>query len=545
MPAGMATLAAVTGSPREIMARRVELLAVLSLGADLGLGQPMEHVLRECLIAMRLAERVGLGTWARAVVCYTALLTWVGCHVDAYEQARWFGDDLAFKSDFPLVDGPGAGFVLKHLGAGGSLLERARLGVAFLGDGRRAAGEILDNHRRAAEGLATQLGLDRDVQDSLGQAFERWDGKGTPGQASGAAISIASRLVSLADVVEVFHRLSGIAAAVGVARERRGTQFDPALVDAFCEVAEELLDGVDQVNAWDAVVGAEPELDVVLTGDQLDEALTAVANFIDVKSPYTLGHSFAVAELAETAARAAGLPEADAVLVRRAGLVHDLGRLGVSNAIWHKRGSLTVAELERVRLHPYLTDRMLASSALAPLGAVAVQHHERLDGSGYPRGASGDALTPPGRILAAADMYCAKREPRAHRSELTADESAAYLREEVKAGRLDADAVEAVLRSAGHPPRRRRTWPAGLTSREVEVLRLAARGLPNHEIAALLGISRKTAGNHVEHIYAKIGVSNRARASLFAVHHGLMAGSIPDSEPSPPSPDESRRGDQR
>ena len=324
-------------------------------------------------------------------------------------------------------------------------------------------------------------------------------------------------------MVEVFHRLGGVPAAVEVARQRRGTQFDPALVDAFCRDAGELLPGVESAGTWDAVVAAEPALDAILSGDELDAALTALANFIDVKSPYTLGHSAAVAELAGAATRVAGLPAADAVLARRAGLVHDLGRLGVSDAVWDKPGALTVAELERVRLHPYLTERMLAGSALAPLGAVAVQHHERLDGSGYPRGATGDSLTPVGRILAAADTYRAKREPRAHRAELPADEAAAHLRAEVRAGRLDGDAAEAVLRAAGHAARRRRTWPAGLTSREVEVLRLAARGLPTREIAARLGISRKTAANHVEHIYAKIGVSNRARASLFAAQHGLIA----------------------
>ena len=518
--------------------RRAELLAVLSLGADLGLGQPMEHVLRECLIAMRLAEQIGLDEKARATVYYTALLTWVGCHVDAYEQAKWFGDDLAFKSDFPKVDGPGVGFVLRHLGAGRPALDRARLGVAFLGDGRREVGDIIDNHRRAAEDLAHQLGLDGDVRDCLGQAFERWDGKGTPGQARGEAISIASRLVSLADVVEVFHRLGGVAAAVAVARERRGTQFDPGLVDMFCRVADEVLAGVESATTWEAVIAVEPELDVVLSGDQLDEALAAVANFIDVKSPYTLGHSCAVAELAEAAARVAGLSENDAVLVRRAGYVHDLGRLGVSNAIWDKPGSLTLGELERVRLHPYLTERMLAASTLAPLGTVAVQHHERLDGSGYPRGVSGDALTPIGRILGAADVYRAKLEPRAHRPALTADEVAVHLRHEVSAGRLDADAVEAVLRAAGHPVRRRRTWPAGLTSREVEVLCLAARGLTNHDIAVRLGISKKTAANHVEHIYTKIGVSNRARASLYAVRHGLITGAVPDADSASPEPDQ-------
>jgi HD-GYP domain-containing protein (c-di-GMP phosphodiesterase class II) len=501
--------------------RRAELLAVLSLGADLGLGQPMEHVMRECLIATRLAERIGLDESSRATVYYVALLTWVGCHVDAYEQAKWFGDDLALKSDFPMVDGAGMGFVLRHLGAGRSLLDRARLGVALLGDGRREIGDIIENHRRAAEGLARELGLDADVCAGLGQAFERWDGKG-PGKLRGPAIAMSSRLSNLADVVEVFHRLGGVASAVEVARERRGTQFDPSLVDAFCSYAEELLAGLESTTTWDSVIGAEPALGVVLDGDQLDAALAAVATFIDVKSPYTLGHSCAVAQLAEAAARAAGLAEPDAVLARRAGYVHDLGRLGVSNAIWDKAGALSVAEQERVRLHPYLTERMLAGSALAPLGAIAVQHHERLDGSGYPRGLSGAALSPVVRVLAAADAYCAKREPRAHRSELPADDAAAHLRREVKAGRLDGDAVEAVLRAAGHAARRKRAFPAGLTAREVEVLRLVARGLSNHEIAARLGISKKTAAHHVEHIYTKIDVSNRARASLFAVQHGLM-----------------------
>ena len=288
----------MTASPAQTSVRRAELLAVLSLGADLGLGQPMEHVLRECLIAMRLGERVGLNETERVTVYYAALLTWVGCHVDAYEQAKWFGDDLAFKSDFPLVDHPGTGFVLKHLGAGRPFLDRARLGVTFLGDGRRDTDSILDNHRMAAEELAAQLGLGQDVRDSLGQAFERWDGKGTPGKARGEEISVASRLVSLADVVEVFHRAGGVPAAISVARERSGTQFDPALVDAFCRDAAELFGGIESATTWDAVIAAEPELEVVLTDEELDAALAAMANFADLKSPYTLGHSCAVAELA-------------------------------------------------------------------------------------------------------------------------------------------------------------------------------------------------------------------------------------------------------
>jgi HD-GYP domain-containing protein (c-di-GMP phosphodiesterase class II) len=277
------------------------------------------------------------------------------------------------------------------------------------------------------------------------------------------------------------------------------------------------------VTTWTAVIEAEPALGIVLSDEQLESALAAIADFADLKSPWTIGHSRGVADLASAAAGLYGLPDGDATLARRAALVHDLGRLGVSNAIWDKPGPLTAAELERVRLHPYLTERMLASSpALSALGAIAVQHHERLDGSGYPRGLSGNAIAPAGRILAAADAYHAMTETRPHRAARSADETATELRAGVREGLFDSDAVDAVLRAAGHPAKRRREWPAGLTSREVEVLRLLVRGLSNREIAEQLVISRKTAGSHVEHIYAKIGVSNRARAGLFAIKHGLM-----------------------
>jgi HD-GYP domain-containing protein (c-di-GMP phosphodiesterase class II) len=260
-----------------------------------------------------------------------------------------------------------------------------------------------------------------------------------------------------------------------------------------------------------------------ISNEKFDDILDAMGSFADIKSPYTIGHSQAVASLAAAAGRIYGLPDDAVVLLRRAGLVHDIGRLGVSNGIWDKRGGLTQAEIERVRLHPYLSERMLAfSPALAPLGALAVQHHERLDGSGYPRGLSGDAITPAGRILAAADAYHAMTELRPYRPARSPEEAAVEMRAEVTARRLDGDAANAVLRAAGHRVSARRDWPAGLTAREVEVLKLVACGLSNKEIAEQLVISRKTAGNHVDHIYTKIGASTRARAGLFAMRHGLM-----------------------
>jgi HD-GYP domain-containing protein (c-di-GMP phosphodiesterase class II) len=196
----------------------------------------------------------------------------------------------------------------------------------------------------------------------------------------------------------------------------------------------------------------------------------------------------------------------------------------VSNGIWDKAGPLTASEMERVRFHPYLTERMLAfTPRLAELGAIAVQHHERLDGSGYPRGLSGSSISLPGRVLAAADSYATKLEPRPHRPALEREEAGAALRAAVDAGKLDGEAVEAVLQAAGHRTRRRRHLPEGLTAREVEVLRLLALGLTNRAIAEKLTISRKTAGAHIEHIYAKTGANNRATAGLFAMQHGLMS----------------------
>jgi DNA-binding CsgD family transcriptional regulator len=179
-------------------------------------------------------------------------------------------------------------------------------------------------------------------------------------------------------------------------------------------------------------------------------------------------------------------------------------------------------------LHPYLTERMLHdSSALSPFGATAVQIRERLDGSGYPRGLSGGDIAPSARLLAAADAYQAMCEPRPHRPARPRDEIVDELRTEVKSRRLDDDAVRAVLAAAGHRVPRRREGPAGLTGREVEVLRLAARGMTNKDIAAVLVISPKTVANHIEHIYTKIGASNRAMASLFAMKNGLL----PEEEP--------------
>jgi HD-GYP domain-containing protein (c-di-GMP phosphodiesterase class II) len=317
--------------------------------------------------------------------------------------------------------------------------------------------------------------------------------------------------------------VAGTAAACALARERAGKQFDPALAELLVRDAEAIFEGLDAVGQWQSVIAEEPSLALLLSGEDFDAALAAVATTVDIKSPYWLGHAQAVADLAARAGEHLSLPEAEVRTLHRAGLVHGFGRLGVSNSIWDRSGPLGAGEWERVRMHPYLTERMLhQSEALAPLGAIAVQLRERLDGSGYPRALSGAAISRPARLLGAADAYQAMREPRAHRPELSGDEAATQLRADVTAGIRDADAVDAVLAAAGHRVSRRREGPSGLTPREVEVLKLLALGLSNKEIAQRLTISPKTAGSHVEHIYSKIDASSRAAAGLFAVQHGLL-----------------------
>lgn len=510
--------------------RLAELVAALSLGVDLGFGQPMEHVLRQCLIALRIADRMHLDATARVAVYYASLLVTVGCHTDAYEQAKWFGDDIKLKStkydrEMNGIKATLAG--MRMIGAGYPPLHRFRVGLEFAISGHREVDNMIAQHAARARALGEQLGLPENVLDALSSAYERWDGRGWPNKLRGPQIPLASRLAQLSEFIEVAHRMGGVESARDMAAERSGTQFDPAMAKLLRDDAYPILEGIDDVPTWDAVISAEPELAVTLTGDELDAALTAVANFIDMKSPFTLGHSPAVARLAYEAGSRLGFTHQELAQIRQAGLVHDFGRMGVSNAIWDKRGGLAAGEWERVRFYPYITERMLRQSpALAPLGAIAVQHLERLDGSGYPRGLAGSAITRGGRLLAAADAYQAMREPRPHRDARSVGEAAALLRSEVKRGRLDSECVEAVLGAAGHRVPRRRAGIAGLTSREVEVLTLVARGMTNKQIAKRLFISPKTAGNHIEHIYVKIDASTRATASMFAVQHGL----IPEEE---------------
>lgn len=506
--------------------RLAELVAVFSLALDLGMGQPMEHVLRSWVIAARLADELGLDAEQRGSLYYVVSLAWVGCVADTPAVAAWFGDDIGYRADSYQIDMAGLPlleFVFRHLGSGRPALQRARLAATLVATRGRAIEQGLKSHCLSTAQMAERIGLGLDVCDPLRHVFARWDGRGIPRDVNGEGIALSTRLFHLADVVEVYHREGGTEAAVAVARKRRGTHFDPALVDAFCGVARTVLDDDGAAGDWHPLIAGEPALQRRLSERELDGALEAVADFTDLRSVSRAGHSRGVAELAALAAAHCGLPDAEAVTLRRAGLLHDIGLHGISATILDNPGPLSAAQWERMRMHTYYAERMLSRPPmLARLGAVASLAHERCDGSGYHRGLSGPAIPVTGRLLAAACAYRAMTEPRAHRPAMEPKQATSVLRGEVRAGRLDAAAVEAVLAAAGQWRGKRRSGPAGLTPRELEVLLLIARGASNAQAARTLGITPKTAGTYIERIYTKTGASTRSTATLFAMQHGLL-----------------------
>ncbi|HTY99143.1 MAG TPA: HD domain-containing phosphohydrolase [Rhodocyclaceae bacterium] len=514
----------------EAAVRLADVVAALSVATDFGMGQPPGFAQSSCVLALRLGEALGLSSSALREVYYQALLRYIGCNVETDLLAAVAGDEIGFRREFAAIDNGSAPdifqlfirFILQThrgqppadimRGLASGLLRLPQIRASFAG------------HCEVAQRLATRLGFDPDVIYALGQLYERWDGQGAPRGLKGEAIAPAVRVVALAQDALVIYRLAGAESAAAMVRGRRGTAYAPTVADVFCHHAERLLAGLEQEPSWSTVLALEPGDRPWLGPEALDTACAALADFVDLKSPFTLGHSSSVAALASAAAGLAGLPSGDVRALRRAALLHDLGRTGVSSAIWEKTGPLSEREWEQVRLHPYYTERILAgSSGLAPLGALGSLHHERLDGSGYHRGLPSDLLSPAARLLAVADAFQALVSVRPHRPAFSADQAAAELELQVRHGCHDRAAVDAVLAAAGaaryaHPA----NFTAGLSERELDVLRLLAHGLTTRQVAQRLVISPKTADHHIQHIYTKIGVSTRAAAALWAIQNEVV-----------------------
>lgn len=512
----------------EAQVRLCELIASLSLATDLGMGQPMDHALRTCLLSVGIAQQMGLDGQALQNTYYFPLLRFVGCNAHASTDAReGGGDEMVFRALVaPVLTGDMQEFMVhmfRHLGEGLTAGQRAKLFAGMLAGGSKRAKETIETTCEVAQMIASRLGLGPSLVTALGYAFENFNGKGLPRGASGDEIPLAARIGIVARDVEVFHRIGGWEVVSEILMKRRGKAYDPSVTDAFLAHGLRFLQRIDTEPAWEVVIAQDPSSSPWISGDKLKAAFLCFADFSDLKCTFTRGHSRAVAELSATAMSSMSLAEAEDV--SSAAMVQELGKTGISNGILDKPAALTPGEFERVRLHPYLSERILARcSSLSDVAALASAHHERLDGSGYHRGSRAPQIPMGARVLAAAEAFAAMTKERPWRPPLSADEASAQLVLEVRGGRLDHDAVDAVLSAAGQRASRSRTsWPAGLSDREVEVLRLISTGKSNRQVAGQLVISPKTVGRHIENIYAKACVSTRAAAALFASENGLLS----------------------
>jgi HD-GYP domain-containing protein (c-di-GMP phosphodiesterase class II) len=417
--------------------RTSEILSALSCALDITEGQPPGHAVRTGLIGMRIAGRAGVPMEDRGALFYALLLKDLGCSSNAARLCAIFGaDDRALKRAHKLTDwsrsGPSLAYAVRNAVPNASPMSRAFRVASMAFKERNSGREMVQTRCERGADIASMLGFTGATREAIRTLDEHWDGHGMPDGLSGTAIPLLGRIVGLAQSVEVFASSFGVDAALAIAIERRGRWFDPALVDAFESVAGD--DGF-----WAQVLGRSPERhlaalepeDHILIADQarLDDIARAFARVIDAKSPFTYLHSERVAELAVTIGRRLHFDEVELRDLRRAGLLHDIGKLGVSTLILDKPDRLTERERGDMRVHPAYTQRILERvTAFGGIVEIASAHHERLDGKGYHLGLPAERLSPMSRALAVADVYEALTAERPYRRGLPRNEAVAILR---------------------------------------------------------------------------------------------------------------------
>ena len=512
--------------------RRADFLMALAYATDLATGHSRDFALRSCVLAMRFAEVAKLDEQMCRSIFHQALLRFIGCNADTHLLSAAWGDEITLRRELHHIDmGNRAEFVEIFVRAitrkypGASPEELAEAVKRGLAEAPQVNIPILSGHCEVAQRIAERIGLPEEIRENLGQIYERWDGKGLPRGLSGNAVKFPVRVVTMAQDAIALTDNHGFEAVKEMIAKRAGGGYEPELVDLFLTHAEKLMAGLDGPVDRETILALEPAPHSMLDEQACDEAYLAIADMIDMRMPFTFGHSRAVASLADAAGKKLGLPASDIRDVRWAAYTHDIGELAIPVSTWMRAGALTERETDAAHLHPYHGERALASLGGdgKAIAALVQRHHERLDGSGYHRNSRGQDLSPAARVLAAAETFQTAREARPYRPALDDAAAAAKLRSAVRDGKLCADAVEAVLSCAGQPARRAAPERlAGLTPREIEVLRLIAAGDTAKEAARKLEIAPKTADNHIQSLYSKIGVSTRAGAALYALERGLV-----------------------
>ena len=424
-----------SASARPQSFRLAELLGALSYALDLTEGQPQGHCIRCCWIGTRIGEALGLSGDVLKDLYYTLLLKDLGCSSNAARICElYLADDISFKRDFKTIDASLSSalrFVFKKTGLESGLSERIRAIVNILQNGGEISRSLIETRCHRGADIAARMRFSQEVQDGILSLDEHWDGSGKPEGLKADEVPMISGIALLAQVVDIFHTENGAAAAMHEAEARAGSWFDPALVEAFLAAQADpdfwaALGAPDleaRVFAMQPALQSEP-----VDEDYLDDIAAAFAEVVDAKSPFTADHSNRVTLYTDMIAEELGLDAAHRRWLRRAALLHDLGKLGVSNQVLDKPGKPDEEEWQSIRRHPAESEAILARvAAFCDIAPVAAAHHERLDGKGYPHGLAGDEICLEARILTVADVFDALSADRPYRAAMPISKALAIL----------------------------------------------------------------------------------------------------------------------
>jgi HD-GYP domain-containing protein (c-di-GMP phosphodiesterase class II) len=511
------------------------ILATFAFAGDVATGLELDDGVRACYLADRLGEELGLSAEDRQAAYYAALLKDLGCTCWTTPEAElWQTDEIAARRELLFLGGGStmSGYmrwVSRYIANDGPLPSRLRRVATVLRRNPSMLSEAYENSSEVCVRMTQRLALPDSVQVAMAAITEQWNGKGFPRHLKGTQIPIASRVVFPTYLLVPIGRVGGREAAIEYATKQRGKAFDPDVVDAYLRLMGDpaFWEEYEGGNILEIVLGREPPSDGLDDFEHtLESTALALADFIDLKSPYTAAHSRRVAGITAEIARLAGCEADEVERYRIAALLHDLGTVSVPSFVLNggKPGASGVVE-ESARLHPYYSERILDRiGAMSPYVPLVGNHHEHMDGSGYFRGLQGDSIPLGARIICVANRLDELMHEAPDRPAMQPREALHALNAE-SGGRYDP-AILQVLRgsfedvAAPAPPRQ--SWPAGLTDREVEVLQIAAKGLTRKQIGETLSISESTVRHHLEHIYDKTGTSTRVGATLFAMENDLL-----------------------
>lgn len=510
-----------------------ELLCALSFATGLGFGGDMEHGLGSAYLGLQIADALTLADKEREAIFYGALLKDAACTACSAGIAAFFPDDeQVFLSDVILLDPSQISDMIKWLSGyvrpGPHFPRRMAKLLSFFAHCGSMVKEAMRSHCEVAELFARQLGFPDYVQQTLRFQWERWDGKGMAYGLKGPVIPRTARILHIAQVLDLVYRFGGPEATRTIAQEKRGTRFDPEGVDAFLALTqqEDFWRNFEHQSTQEALLARRPPTVADRPHeDQTERVCKALADFIDLKTPQSWHHSRFVAEVAEEIGACLGMKANELSKLRRAALVHDVGKVVVPVKILEKGEHLSSSEWETYRLHPYYTQRILERvEALQELAQAASADHEWINGQGYHRQLCGEQIPFHGRILAVANTYA--RLVKQQENQKKPAEVLPHMRSLVGV-QFDRTCYDALVTSLSgrnglrsSPPRTRHV--DNLTEREIEVLRLLAQGQNTPRIARTLDISKKTVEHHLSHIYDKIGVTCRTAAVVYAVQHEIV-----------------------